>query len=157
MRLGSYAVNELLICWFIVAIKTNGEISNEQKEIKMGPVLISGSRDRTIKFFDINAGLCLFTLVIFNFILKLFEKWSKKVGIFSVITTNFYETFCHFVYYRFSVCIILQLFTLNFYRLDMITGYVVCVFIQAVSFLFRWVMTKQWGSGRSVRSDVARL
>lgn len=40
----------------------------------MGPVLISGSRDRTIKFFDINAGLCLFTLVIFNFILKLFEK-----------------------------------------------------------------------------------
>uniref|UniRef100_A0A0N4UF55 Lissencephaly-1 homolog n=1 Tax=Dracunculus medinensis TaxID=318479 RepID=A0A0N4UF55_DRAME len=46
-----------------VAIKTNGEISNEQKEIKMGPVLISGSRDRTIKFFDINAGLCLFTLI----------------------------------------------------------------------------------------------
>lgn len=30
---------------------------------KLGPILVSGSRDKTIKFFDINAGCCLFTLV----------------------------------------------------------------------------------------------
>lgn len=29
----------------------------------LGPVLISGSRDKTIKFFDVNAGCCLFTLI----------------------------------------------------------------------------------------------
>ncbi|VDM95091.1 unnamed protein product [Thelazia callipaeda] len=30
---------------------------------KIGPVLVSGSRDRMIKFFDISAGCCLFTLI----------------------------------------------------------------------------------------------
>ncbi|VDK59151.1 unnamed protein product [Anisakis simplex] len=45
--------------------KMNGDIkmSDGILSAKIGPVLISGSRDRTIKFFDVNVGICLFTLV----------------------------------------------------------------------------------------------
>jgi platelet-activating factor acetylhydrolase IB subunit alpha len=30
---------------------------------RIGPILVSGSRDKTIKFWDATGGLCLFTLV----------------------------------------------------------------------------------------------
>lgn len=44
--------------------KMNGDVSvTDGMKVKLGPVLISGSRDRTIKFFDVNVGICLFTLV----------------------------------------------------------------------------------------------
>ena len=34
-----------------------------QKGQRSGPFLISGSRDKTIKMWDISTGMCLFTLV----------------------------------------------------------------------------------------------
>ena len=34
-----------------------------KKEKRSGPFLISGSRDKTIKMWDVSVGLCLFTLV----------------------------------------------------------------------------------------------
>uniref|UniRef100_A0A9J2P9J7 Lissencephaly-1 homolog n=1 Tax=Ascaris lumbricoides TaxID=6252 RepID=A0A9J2P9J7_ASCLU len=44
--------------------KMNGDVSvTDGMKVKLGPVLISGSRDRTIKFFDVNVGICLFTLI----------------------------------------------------------------------------------------------
>ncbi|VDD94700.1 unnamed protein product [Enterobius vermicularis] len=43
--------------------KVNGRIANESGALKLGPVLVSGSRDKTVKFFDVTAGVCLFTLL----------------------------------------------------------------------------------------------
>ncbi|KHN74064.1 Lissencephaly-1 -like protein [Toxocara canis] len=44
--------------------KMNGDVSTaDGMKVKFGPVLVSGSRDRTIKFFDANIGICLFTLI----------------------------------------------------------------------------------------------
>ncbi|VDN38095.1 unnamed protein product [Gongylonema pulchrum] len=50
-------------------VKMNGDASKSDGSAttmtatKLGPILVSGSRDKTIKFFDVNAGLCLLTLV----------------------------------------------------------------------------------------------
>uniref|UniRef100_A0A914RRH4 Uncharacterized protein n=1 Tax=Parascaris equorum TaxID=6256 RepID=A0A914RRH4_PAREQ len=47
--------------------KMNGDVSvTDGMKVKLGPVLISGSRDRTIKFFDVNVGICLFSLPSFS-------------------------------------------------------------------------------------------
>ena len=44
--------------------QVNGMMGNKETgAVKLGPVLVSGSRDKTIKFFDVNAGVCLFTLI----------------------------------------------------------------------------------------------
>ncbi|VIO92162.1 platelet-activating factor acetylhydrolase IB alpha subunit, putative [Brugia malayi] len=47
------------------ASQMNGDAKKSDSIIapKIGPILVSGSRDKTIKFFDINAGCCLFTLI----------------------------------------------------------------------------------------------
>lgn len=43
--------------------KMNGSgTGTESSSTKIGPVLVSGSRDKLIKFFDVTAGVCLFTL-----------------------------------------------------------------------------------------------
>ena len=38
-------------------------VFQNKKEKRSGPFLISGSRDKTIKMWDVSVGLCLFTLV----------------------------------------------------------------------------------------------
>ncbi|XP_064612138.1 lissencephaly-1 homolog [Liolophura sinensis] len=41
----------------------NDGAGNDKKGARSGPFLISGSRDKTIKMWDVSVGLCLFTLV----------------------------------------------------------------------------------------------
>lgn len=50
---------------YCIVAKMNGDAKRDDGMVtaKLGPILVSGSRDKTIKFFDVNAGLCLFTLV----------------------------------------------------------------------------------------------
>lgn len=43
-------------------IHINGDMKSAASKT-IGPILVSGSRDKTIKFFDVNSGLCMFTLV----------------------------------------------------------------------------------------------
>ena len=57
---------ECVVKVFRFSDQVNGRMSvSEVGKVKVGPVLVSGSRDKTIKFFDVTAGVCLFTLVSF--------------------------------------------------------------------------------------------
>lgn len=58
---------KILVFWkrnyFLAQMNGDTKKSDSMIVPKLGPILVSGSRDKTIKFFDINAGCCLFTLV----------------------------------------------------------------------------------------------
>ena len=49
-----YSIKICIICYIYIQAKKGG---------RSGPFLISGSRDKTIKMWDVSTSLCLFTLV----------------------------------------------------------------------------------------------
>ena len=54
-------------CFCLINWILHFNICFQNKKTRSGPYLISGSRDKTIKMWDVSTGLCLFTLVSWHY------------------------------------------------------------------------------------------